>query len=155
MLWSKVWHKKLLHVWKAVFPCRSQFKTHVTWRLRVDFEDAGGRDPNHAFYIPDTLVPSVCKPARTRWINKAISEAIYHTRIGSVIINFLGESIRGGAERNGSMCCNKLTLITSPRFAQIAYLAIQIIFKFIVAKQIFKGICIIRRYWVIYCAAYH
>lgn len=106
-------------------------------------------------FTTQILVPSVCKPARTRWINKVILKVIYHTRIGSVIINFLRESIRGGAERNGSMRCNKLTLITSLWFAQIAYLAIQIIFKFIVAKQIFKDICIIRRYRVIYCAAYH
>lgn len=130
----------------------------VHYRVVVALTSCGvhsSQDPNHTFYNQDTFVPSVCKPARTRWINKVILKVIYHTRIGRVIINFLGESIRGGAERNGSMRCNKLTLITSPWFAQIAYLAIQIIFKFIVAKQIFKDICIIRRYRVIYCAAYH
>ena len=73
-----------------------------------------GSYPNHTFYRQPTLV-LVCCRTRTRWINKAIWKVIYHTRIRSVAINFLGESIRGGIKRNGSMCRNKLTPITSPR----------------------------------------
>lgn len=143
--------KKLQNVWKLIL---SQSRYTPMAPVYVHLSACGsvppGQDPNHAFYRQPHLGLLVCKAGtRTRWINKAILKAIYHTRIRSVVINFLGKSIRGGIKRNGSMCCNKLTLITSPhhkRLRRIRYLAIQIIFKFIVGPQIFKRICIICGY---------
>lgn len=78
----------------------------------ANWQPVGLPDPNHKFLHSREHLCWFITLARTRWINKAISKVIYHTRIRSVVINFPGESIRAAhkVERRHVLLVRRATL---------------------------------------------